>query len=127
MADKKTNSKALHTELRNKYLAAITGMLQKQGDEILVVSSNQIAIPTLDSEGNDEYVIITVKVPTGSRDGTPYDAYSEAQGYEMTQRKNAEKAAANAKKKAEKVERDKAARAAKAKAKAEAKAKDGEE
>lgn len=121
MADKKPNTKALQNALRAKYLTAITTMLQEQGDEILVVSSNQIAIPTLDSEGNDEYVIITVKVPTGSRDGDPYDGYGMAQDYERKQAEKAEKAKESAAKKAAKIERDKVAREAKAKAKAQAK------
>lgn len=118
MADKKTNKKALDKALRAKYLNAIVEMLTANGDEILRTGSQEIAIPTLNAEGMDEYVVITVKVPQGSREGDPYDAYEIAEDYKRKQAEKAEKAKEAAAKKAAKVERDKADREAKAKAKA---------
>lgn len=46
--------KQLHEALRNKYLALITEFLTAQGEEVLRTKSNEIAIPTLDEESNDE-------------------------------------------------------------------------
>lgn len=114
MTDKKTNKKALDKALRAKYLNAIVEMLTANGDEILRTGSREIAIPTLNAEGMDEYVVITVKVPQGSREGDPYDAYEIAEDYKRKQAEKAEKA----KEAAAEVERDKADREAKAKAKA---------
>ena len=122
----KKSKKQLHDELRTAYLDKIVEYLTQAGEEVLRTASNEIAIPCLDSDGNDEYVTIVVKVPTGGRDGEPYDAYGIADYYAQKQAEKAEKAKEQAKKKAEKIARDKAEREAKAKAKAEHKAKEGE-
>ena len=111
--------KQLHEELRNKYLSIIAELLAKADEEILATGSNEIAIPTLDSEGNDEYVVITVKVPTGSRDGDAYDGYAMAEEYRIklaNAKEREEKAKAE---KERKIARDQAMREQKAKAKAE--------
>lgn len=111
--------KQLHEELRNKYLSMIAELLTKAEEEVLSTGSNEIAIPTLDSEGNDEYVVITVKVPTGSRDGDAYDGYAMAEEYRIklaNAKEREEKAKAE---KERKIARDTAMREQKAKAKAE--------
>lgn len=114
-----SSKKSLNEKLRNSYLTLISDYLKEKGEEILVTGSNEICLPCVDSEGNDEFVVVTVKVPTGSRDGDPYDGYSLAEDYAMKQKAKAEKAKESAAKKAEKIAKDKAAREAKAKAKAE--------
>lgn len=110
---KKTND-----ALRNQYLNLITELLAGADEEVLRVKSNEIAIPCVDADGNDSYVVVTVKVPTGSRDGEPYDGYGEAESYEMACRQKAEKAKLDAEKKAKKIARDEAMRAKKAENKA---------
>jgi dihydrofolate reductase len=111
--------KVLHEEIRSKFMKLVSDCLAEKDEEILVVGSNEIAIPCLDSEGNDEYMVITFKVPTGSRDGDAYDGYSMKQDYEMKLQEKAEKQA----EKEAKAAKDKAKREAQAKAKAEAEAK----
>lgn len=119
--------KQLHEGVRNKYLALITEYLTAQGEEVLRVKSNEIAIPCLDEEGNEEFMVITFKVPTGSRDdGEAYDGYAVAQQFAEDSEAKAEKAKAEAEKKAKKIEKDKAQREAKAKARAEHEAKKSE-
>ena len=103
---KKTND-----ALRAQYLDLITALLTGAEEEVLRVKSNEIAIPCVDADGNDSYVVVTVKVPTGSRDGDPYDGYGEAQSYALSVKQKAEKAEADAKKKAAKIARDEAYRA----------------
>lgn len=49
--------KVLHEEIRAKYMAMLSQFLAEQEEEVLVVGSNEIAIPCLDSEGNDEYMV----------------------------------------------------------------------
>ena len=119
--------KQLHEEIRNGYMTLIMDYLKEKDEEILVVGSNEIAIPCLDSEGNDEYMVITFKVPTGSRDGDVYDGYSMAEDYAMKMREKAEKEAKAKADKEKKIAKDKAQREAKAKAKAEHQAAKGEE
>lgn len=115
-----TTKKALHEEIRNRFMKAVSDFLTEKGEEVLRVKSNEIALPCLDSEGNDEFIVMTFKVPTGSRDdGEAYDGYGMARDYAAHLAEKAEKAKAAAEKKAKKIERDKAQRAAKAKAKAE--------
>ena len=84
----------------------------------MLFRSNEIALPCVDAEGNDSYVVITVKVPTGSRDGDPYDGYGEAESYALACKQKAERAEADAKKKAAKIAKDKAYRAKQAENKA---------
>ena len=116
----------LHAEIRNRFMATVKEFFEKNGEEVLRTNSNEFALPCVDSEGNDEFLVLTFKVPTGSRDGEPYDGYGEAQSYEMKAAEKAEKAKIAAEKKAKKIERDKAQREAKAKAKAEHQKEKGE-
>ena len=111
--------KQLHEELRADYLAKLVEYLTEKGEEVLQTGSQEVAIPCLDSEGNDEYIVITVKVPTGSRDGDAYDGYAMAEEYRIklaNAKEREEKAKAE---KERKIARDKAMREQKAKAKAE--------
>lgn len=121
------SKKQLHEELRAKFMKTVVDFLMEQGEEVLQTGSQEIAIPCIDSEGNDEYLVVTFKVPTGSRDGEAYDGYSMAEEYAIKVRQQAEKAEKAKAEKARKAERDKAMREQKAKAKAEREAKkDGE-
>ena len=116
--------KQLHEGIRAKFIGMFTEWLTEQGEEVLRVKSNEIAVPTLDEEGNEEFIVITFKVPTGSRDdGEAYDGYGVAEQYAESVVAKEEKAKAEAEKKAKKIARDKAQREAKAKAKAEHEAK----
>ena len=121
------SKKQLHEALRNKFLTHFAELLTNEGEEVLRTKSNEIAVPTLDEEGNEEFVVITFKVPTGSYvDGEAYDGYGEAQQYTESLAKKEERAKAEAEKKAKKIARDKAQREAKAKARAEHEAAKGE-
>ena len=98
----------LNEALRNEYLRIIISYLEQADYEILRTGSNEIALPCVDQEGNEKYITITVKVPTGSRDdGESYDGYAVAQAYEMKCAEKAEKAKAAAEKKAKKIAADK--------------------
>lgn len=118
MATNTTSKKALHEGIRAKYIATISDFLKERGEEVLVTNSNEIALPCVDAEGNDEYIVITFKVPTGSREGEPYDGHDIAADYADKVAQKAQKAKEAAEKKAKKIAADKAAREAKAAAKA---------
>lgn len=121
------SKKQLHEGIRTKFIAMFTEYLTNEGEEVLRTKSNEIAIPTLDEEGNEEFMVITFKVPTGSRDdGEAYDGYAVAQQYAEDTEAKREKAKVEAEKKAKKIERDKAMREQRAKAKAERESKKGE-
>ena len=77
------------------------------GEDVLRVGSNEIAIPCLDEENNEKYIVLTVKVPTGSRDGDAYDGYSMAEDWEIKCKNKEETAKKKAEAKAKKIEKDK--------------------
>ena len=121
------SKKQLHEGIRTKFMVMLTKFLEEQGEEVLRVKSNEVAIPTLDEEGNEEFLVLTFKVPTGSRDdGEAYDGYGVAEQYAESVAEKTEKAKAEAEKKAKKIARDKAQREQRARAKAEHEAKKGE-
>ena len=89
--------------LRTEYLEKIIDFF-KVDEEVLRVKSNEIAIPVVGCESNEDFIVVTVKVPTGANKGTePYDGYSEAESYEMKLKEKAKKAKKNAEKKAKKI------------------------
>ena len=105
------SAKVLNDKLREVYLNVIGEALGEKGEEVLRVGSNEFALPCLDEAGNEKFIVVTVKVPTGSRDGDAYDGYAMAEDYTIKCRNKAE---ANAKKeadKAKKIAKDKAKRA----------------
>ena len=106
-------TKVLNEEIKVRFLEGIGEHLAMCGEEVLRVGSNELALPVVDDEGNEKWLVLTFKVPTGDRDGNAYDGYSMAEDYQM---KLAEKAA-KAEEKAKKAEKDKAKREAAAKAK----------
>lgn len=93
--------------LRTDYLNKIINFF-KNDEEVLQVKSNEIAIPVVGCENNEDFIVITVKVPTGANKGLePYDGYSEAESYELKLKEKADKAKRNAEKKAKKIAKDK--------------------
>ena len=108
-------SRKMERELiRMDYLTKVSDFLKSLDEEVLRVKSNEIAIPVVGCEDNEDFLVITFKVPTGANKGTePYDAYSEAESYELKLKEKSEKAKANAEKKARKIKRDEEVRAKK--------------
>ena len=104
---------------RNDILSAIREFLTSKGYECLTTKSNQICVPLVDDERNEGYVVLTAQVPTGSRDGDPYDGYAEAEDYARHVAEQAAKKEEAARKKAEKIKRDTERRAKEAEARAQ--------
>ena len=94
--------------LRNEYLEAIILNFLEKDEQVLRVKSNEIAIPVVGCEGNEDFIVITVKVPTGANKGTePYDGYELAEDYEMKIAEKERKKIEAEKKKAKKIRKDK--------------------
>ena len=100
------SKKATIDALRMDYVAKTMEMLKAAGEDVLVVGSNEIAIPVVDGEGEEQYIVFKVQVPSGSRDGDAYDGYAMAEDYAMKQKEKAAKAAKTAEEKAKKIARD---------------------
>ena len=107
--DKKVND-----ALRAQYVALISELLAGKDEQVLRTGSGEIALPVVDSSGEDNWVVVTVKIPTGSRDGDAYDGFSMEEDYKLKLADKAEKAKKAAEQKAKKIERDKKMREQKA-------------
>ena len=92
--------------LRNEFLNRVIECFRNDED-VLRVKSNEIAIPVVGCEGNEDFIVITVKVPTGANKGTePYDGYELAEEYIMKNEEKERKAKEKEEKKKKKVARD---------------------
>ena len=100
------STKALDNKVREQYLALIADFLAKNGEETLRTNSNEIAIPCVDEEGNDKFLVLTFKVPTGTREGEAYDGYAVAQDYALKVATKEAEAKKKAEEKAKKIARD---------------------
>ena len=108
----------LETKLRNSFLNFVTEQVQTAFDtDVLAVSASELAIPTLDEEGNEKFVLIKVSIPRGTRNGQggydPYDGYAVAEDYAQDCVEKAQKKADVEAKKQAKIAKDEKARAEK--------------
>lgn len=115
----------LENLLRNQYLELVTQTISNQVDvDPLPISASELAIPCLDAEGNEAWVVIKITIPRGKRNGNggydPYNGYALAEDYQEALHDRAEKKAAVEAKKQAKIAKDEQKRAEK-KALAEAK------
>ena len=109
----------LETTLRSEYIGQICACLNAElSVETLRVGTSEIAVPCLDAEGNEAWVLIKVSVPRGTRNGEggydPYDGYAAAEDYALTLDERKQKKAAVEAKKQAKIAKDQAKRAEKA-------------
>jgi hypothetical protein len=119
----KLTRKQLDEEIKVRFLEGVSEHLEGVGEEVLRVGSNELALPVVDTDGNERWLVLTFKVPTGSRDGDAYDGYSMAEDYQMKLAEKAQKQAEkDAKAAKDKAKREKAKAEAEARAKAEAEA-----
>jgi len=108
----------LETALRNTYLSFIAQAISKEMEiDALPVSASELAVPCLDDEGNEKFVLIKVSIPRGTRNGQggydPYDGYAVAEDYAIDLEEKAQKKADAEAKKQAKIARDEKARAEK--------------
>lgn len=87
--------------------------------DVLRTNSNELCVPIVGDDGEEGYLVLTFKIPSGSRDGDPYDGYLVAQDYAERQAEKAKKAEKAKAEKAAKIARDEKMRAEKARIKAE--------
>jgi hypothetical protein len=111
MAKKLTKSQRT-TKKREDILAMLTEFLTDLGEDVLRESGNAIAFPSVDDEGDELFVKISVSIPRGDHSGEAYDGYAVAEDYKV----HCEKVAAER----EQREKENAIKAAKAKERREA-------
>lgn len=97
--------------LRGEFLQQIIDYFLSQNEEVLRVKSNEIAIPCVGCEGNEDFAVITVRIPIGANKGLEvYDGYELAQDYEHKLTEKEQKKKEKEVQKKIKIERDKAIR-----------------
>ena len=100
---------SLETEIRNQVLQTIIDTVNPISD-ILPISASELALPIVDSEGNEKFAVIKVSIPRGERDGNggyiPFDGYAAAEEWKLVLADRADKAAKR-KEKAERAEKEK--------------------
>ena len=93
--------------LRKEFLTKVSEFLASCGEEVLLVKSNEIAIPVVGCEGNEDFLVVTFKVPTGANKGTePYDGYALAEDYIHNLAEKERKASERKAEKERKIARD---------------------
>jgi hypothetical protein len=96
---------SLETEIRNQVLQTVIDAVNPISD-ILPISASELALPIVDSEGNEKFAVIKVSIPRGERDGNggyiPFDGYAAAEDWKLVLADRADKAA----KRKEKAERE---------------------
>ena len=104
----KVTKTAVRNELRAKYFEKVWNFL-KESEDVLQVATNKFVFPTVDSQSEDQWVMVTVSVPLGAERGAePYDGYGEAEAFQMKQTEKAEKKRNAEEKKAKQIaEREK--------------------
>lgn len=112
------NKAELETAIRKDVMADMCALIEnKYNTDALVVSASEIAIPVVDAEGNEKWVVVKVSIPRGTRNGEggydAYDGYAMAEDYKLELEERAAKKAKSAAKK----EAEAKARAAKKEAK----------
>lgn len=107
--------------VRNHLMDCVGVLFEGMGYDVLHTNSNEICLPIISNDESKEegYLVVTFKVPSGSRDGEPYDGYLVAQDFADRQKAKAEKAEKAKAEKAQKIARDEKMRAEKARLKAE--------
>lgn len=108
-----TSRKALREMVKTQYVEMLVKFLAEQED-VGITGTNEFNFPVVDSEGNEDFVVVKVTIPTGSRDGEPYDGYGARNDWDIHLKEKAEKAVKDAADRAKKIERDTKARAKKA-------------
>lgn len=99
--------KAEREMIRSSFLDKVGQFLYDSGEEVLRVKSNEIAIPVVGCEGNEDFLVLTFKVPTGANKGTePYDGYALAEDYIHNLAEKERKAKEKAEEKAKKIAKD---------------------
>lgn len=100
-------------EIRTKIMEYCKVAFEEMQYDVLRTGSQEICLPIVGEDSEEGYLVITFKIPKGSRDGEPYDGYAVAEDYKMKVKQKEADAKKRAEAKAKKIERDKKIRAEK--------------
>lgn len=101
MTRKKENEKR-----RDFFIKDLMEFIESQGNEAIRIKNNEVAFPIVYENGDEAFMKIAVSIPSGSRDGDIFDAYSLAEEYKINEKKKKEIAKKKAQEKQKKIARD---------------------
>jgi len=102
--------KAMREMAKSAYIQKMMEMLAEAGEDLGMSGSNEFNFPIVHEDGTEDFIVVKVSIPTGSRDGDPYDGYAVRDEFKMKAVEKAEKAKSAAEAKAKKIAQDKARR-----------------
>ncbi len=106
---------AIKTALREEMIQRLSNFFEGEGDEVIIINNTSFSVPVVTTDGEESFLEINIKVPTGPKDGSGYNPYNLREAFLAEKAIQAEKA------KVAKEKKDKAI--AEKKAKAETKVK----
>ena len=110
--------KTQNEKFKQEFLVKLQELLSSENEDVLRVASGALALPFVNANGDDEWLKVTISVPTGTREGEPYDGYADADNFKLETTVKAEKAEQTAAAKAKKILKDTETRKKKAEQKA---------
>jgi len=111
--------KAMSEATKKNYFSQIMAMMVEAGEDVGISGSGEFNLPVVLEDGTETFIVVKVSMPTGSRDGDPYDGYAMRDEYAQKCQEKEAKAKASAEAKARKIEQDKKRREKLAQSKAE--------
>lgn len=99
-------TKAMREAKKAELLELYRNFAIERGEDARDTGSNVFMFPFCYENGEEDFAKITIQIPTGSRDGEPYDGYGEADSWELKKKEKAIKKEKADKAKAEKIRRD---------------------
>lgn len=104
------NDKQANEIYRDELVKKLLLYLISESEDAMQVASNKVSFPFVNTLGNEYFIELTISIPKGSRDGTPYDAYELAVEYKDNVKRKAETAKRALELKQAKIKRDELAR-----------------
>ena len=99
-------TKAMREEKKAELMKIFIDFLKEKGEDVLEIGSNVLAFPFCYANGEEDAARIKIEIPTGSRDGEPFDCYGEAESWELKKKQKAAAAEKKKKDKEAKIKRD---------------------
>lgn len=93
-------------KMRNSFIKELMDFIESQGNEAIRIKNNEVAFPIVYENGDEAFMKIAVSIPSGSRDGDIFDAYSLAEEYVINEKKKKEIAERKAEEKQKKIAKD---------------------
>ena len=98
----KLTKRQITDNMREKYIDIISSLLSSNGEQVLRVNKNAISCPIVFENGDEGFMKIVISFPRGSRlEGDEYNAFAEAEDYDIRCKEKAEKQAEAEKKRKE--------------------------